>query len=453
MLYLSALFICLGWAILTRINRKDALLSCYLMREMVIIIFALSILGYLRVFTSGWLPPVWVDTLMNLLAFGFPATVIWFDARLISQFKPNRWLARLHFSMIWFFPVEVVLVFMGRTTDAARLASLVFLAVLVLLIACVLSTQAWAQTRHAPPNERPPYPKWVLVLTYVMVVAVVFLNRLPLMGVTFAQEYFPYFSLIFPLLTSIALMGLVQTHLYRQAKMQAQDQRRAELAELDAQNERARRQEQSRFVSMLAHELKTPISVARLSLDAMKTQGVEHDRIQRALQNMNDVVERCRISDALEGHRFQAVKAPFGLRDAVFERIDLLPNPDRVKVFEGIDVEVCSDLQLVSIIIANLLDNALKYSPESSEVEVHISPQSRERRSGVSLVVVNRIGPAGFPDADKVFEKYYRAKTAEGKSGSGLGLYLTAGIADLLGGSVSYRPADSRIEFELWLPD
>ena len=114
---------------------------------------------------------------------------------------------------------------------------------------------------------------------------------------------------------------------------------------------------------------------------------------------------------------------------------------------------MCSDLQLVSIIIANLLDNALKYSPESSEVEVHISPQSRERRSGVSLVVVNRIGPAGFPDADKVFEKYYRAKTAEGKSGSGLGLYLTAGIADLLGGSVSYRPADSRIEFELWLPD
>ena len=453
MLYLSVLLICLGWALLTRINRRDTLLSCYIVREVLAIAYALAILGYVRVFTSGWLPPSYADMTTNLLIFAFPAAAVWFDSRLIGEFKPRPWLARLHFSMVWFFPIEAALVFMGRTVDAARLNSLVIIAILILVVACAMSTQAWAQTRHAPPEDRPPYPKWLLVFVYVSVVSVVLLHRLPLMGFAFGQEYFIYFSLVFPLLTSVTLMALVQIRLYRLLKNQEQKQRRVEIAEIEARSERAQRLEQSNLIRMLTHELKTPISVAKLSLDAMSVQGVEHDRIQRALQNMNDVVERCRISDALEGHRFQVRRESFDLREAVFERIDLLPTPERVKVFEGNNVFIYSDSQLVSIIIANLLDNALKYSPELSDVTVRICQQTRAGQTGASLVVTNRIGPAGIPDADKVFQKYYRAKTAEGKSGSGLGLYLTAGIADLLGGEVTYRTADSRIEFELWLPD
>ncbi|BBU69770.1 ATP-binding protein [Fluviibacter phosphoraccumulans] len=453
MLYLSVLFICFGWAVLARINRKDALLSCYIVREAFVIAYALAILGYFRVLTSGWLPPSWLDTTINLLGFAFPAIVVWFDARLISEFKPRPWLARLHFSMIFFFPVEVVLVFTGNTAAAARLSSLVVLAILLLVVACAMSTQAWAQARNAPPEQQPVYSKSLLVFIYALVAVVILLHRLPLMGTVAGQEYFVYFNLVFPLLTSITLMVLVQVRAHRLAQRQLEAQFRLERAEVETALERERRIEQSRFVSMLAHELKTPISVARLSLDAMNTKGVEHDRIQRALQNMNDVVERCRISDALEGHRFQVMKESFGLREAVFERIDLLPNHERVKVFEGNDVYVYTDWQLVSVIIANLLDNALKYSPDSSEVEVYVSQQSREGQPGASLVVTNQIGPTGIPDADKVFQKYYRAKTAEGKSGSGLGLYLTAGIAELLGGVVSCRTVESCVEFELWIPD
>ena len=121
--YLSLLFVCFGWAALTRINRKDKLLSFYLLRETVVIVYALAILGYLRIFSSGWLPPAWIDQLTNLLAFTFISTLIWFDWQLLREFKPNRWIARMHGSLVFFLPIAVVLMLMGKTNEAARLFS------------------------------------------------------------------------------------------------------------------------------------------------------------------------------------------------------------------------------------------------------------------------------------------------------------------------------------------
>jgi signal transduction histidine kinase len=292
-----------------------------------------------------------------------------------------------------------------------------------------------------------------LIAFYLFYILAAYLVVLPNMGIIKAKD----FTLTLAVYVSIVSSALMTTLLMLRARnlnrQRAMTERQITLVNHQLEQEQDQRERQSQFISMLTHELKTPISVAKLSLDAMKTGGIEHDRIERALQNMNDVVERCRISDALEGRRFQILRESFDLRELVFERLDLLPTPERVKVFEGNNVFIDSDSQLISIIIANLLDNALKYSPDKSEVTVGVFEKERDEVSGASVLVTNLIGSSGEPDADRVFQKYYRAKKAEGKSGSGLGLYLTAGIADLLGGVVSFRSVDSRIEFELWVPN
>lgn len=453
MLYLSVLFICLGWAVLTRINRKDVLLSCYLVREVVIIIYALTVLGYLRIFTSGWLSPVWVDTLSNLLAFGYPAVVVWFDSRLIGQFKPNRWLARLHFSMVWFFPVEAVLVFMGRTTEAARLSSLVIIAILVLVIACVISTQAWAQTRHAPPNERPPYPKWLLVLTYTIVVAVIFLNRLPLMGFTLAQEYYLYFSLVFPLLTSITLMGLVQIHLFRQAKVQTQVQRRAELAELDAQNERSRLTEQTNFLRMLTHELKTPLSVLRLITDsALKDHkmGVHADK---AIQGINSIINRCMKVDMMTVAPQEQQSVVLDPLEVIVEHIAAEKAEARCDVVVHGRPQIITDPLLFKTIVSNLIDNAIKYAAHNTLIHIELAEVKLGQTSNCRIVIQNEIGKHGAPEPDKVFQKYYRNPMAVRETGSGLGLYLVKTLVERLGGQVRYTPQTDVVIFEVDLPN
>ena len=448
MLYLSVLFICLGWAVLARINRKDALLSCYIVREVLAIAYALAILGYVRVFTSGWLPPSWVDMTTNLLVFAFPAAAVWFDSRLIGEFKPRPWLARLHFSMVWFFPIEAALVFMGRTVDAARLNSFVIITILILVVACAMSTQAWAQTRHAPPEERPPYPKWLLVFVYVSVVIVVFLHRLPAMGFVPGQEYFIYFSLVFPLFTSITLMTLVQIRLYRLLKKQEQEKRRAEIAEIEARSERAQRVEQGNFLKMLAHEMKTPLSVVRMAVGDTALSTKTHDAVDRAVTDMNSIIERLLQVERLQDEQIAIHHEHFDLFEIV-QGIGLsLPEGNRIEVQPQGVLMLDSDQELVRVVISNLIDNALKYSPPGSSVNIVLNGAA----DAITISVDNQVGSAGLPQSDRVFEKYYRADRAHERTGSGLGLYLVKSLVTLLGGQIRYLPGEGSLRFEVRLP-
>ena len=71
---------------------------------------------------------------------------------------------------------------------------------------------------------------------------------------------------------------------------------------------------------------------------------------------------------------------------------------------------------------------------------------------GVTLTVCNTPGVASWPDADKLFQQYYRSTGAKSISGTGLGLFLVRNICTLLGGTCSYEPTDTHVRFKVWLP-
>lgn len=71
---------------------------------------------------------------------------------------------------------------------------------------------------------------------------------------------------------------------------------------------------------------------------------------------------------------------------------------------------------------------------------------------GVTITVANKTGIAAWPEADKVFKKYYRSTGAKMISGTGLGLFLVASMARIIGATCTYAPDDTYVRFELWLP-
>jgi K+-sensing histidine kinase KdpD len=113
------------------------------------------------------------------------------------------------------------------------------------------------------------------------------------------------------------------------------------------------------------------------------------------------------------------------------------------------------DLQLLSVILNNLIDNALKYSPPDSPVNITAETCLRQGQSGIRISVTNQAGTSGLPDPKQLFRKYYRAPGAHGKTGSGLGLHIAAGFARKTGGELRYIPDTANhhhtIEFELWI--
>jgi K+-sensing histidine kinase KdpD len=82
------------------------------------------------------------------------------------------------------------------------------------------------------------------------------------------------------------------------------------------------------------------------------------------------------------------------------------------------------------VMCSNLVDNAVRYGDHMMPVKVQAQAKSNTAGIlGVSITVSNRPSSASWPDADKVFKKYYRSAGAEAQSGTGLGLYLVRTLA------------------------
>mgnify|MGYP003488691202 FL=1 len=101
------------------------------------------------------------------------------------------------------------------------------------------------------------------------------------------------------------------------------------------------------------------------------------------------------------------------------------------------------------MMLRNLVDNAVKYAPEGSPILVQLNANAQ----GWQLSVRSRVGAVGFPDADQIFNKYYRSPLAMRRSGLGLGLYWVRGAARQLGGDATYARDQEWVVFTLWLPN
>jgi two-component system, sensor histidine kinase LadS len=211
--------------------------------------------------------------------------------------------------------------------------------------------------------------------------------------------------------------------------------------------------EQRQFMDMLNHELKTPMSVLRISLE-MENPGAsaKHHAVQ-ALKDMDAIVERCLQADQLDHHQLAPQKHPCHIKAMLVELCTISAAPQRIAIASAETMpEVETDYLFLHIILSNLIDNALKYGALDQVIKIHVQPHEQAGRPGIVVRVINVAGSAGVPDPDRVFEKYYRSPRAHGKTGSGLGLYLVKRMAELLEGSIRYHFNGTEVNFELWIP-
>lgn len=432
------------WGILRWLASPGWLLALFVCKQVVVMAALAMLFGLQKLFLAEELGTVLQDRITTLAVLLYVGSGIAYESAFLRPVATRRWLWRAIVAMAvpWF--AGVALFAAGHDRQALQVNAAVMATASILFFAAALSARA--RSAGAPGRAVLAGFYGVSLLAMAPVGMAAFGGQtLAPFAVSFAV-YFVFFNA-----APVALLLMLWVRAQEQAEREAAIA--LELARRQADVERAQREEHQRFLAMLTHELKTPISVAQISLDALEADGPERARIARALRNMDDIVERCRISDEVEGRRLEVERRAFDLREAVFERVDALQEPERVQVDAGEDRVLVSDPQLFGIVLSNLLDNAAKYSPESSAVRVSIADQACDARPGVLLTVSNAVTPALMPDADALFGKYYRAPGARSKSGSGLGLHLSSAIAERLGGSLRFRAAAGRAEFLLWLPD
>jgi signal transduction histidine kinase len=218
--------------------------------------------------------------------------------------------------------------------------------------------------------------------------------------------------------------------------------------------------QQREFVSMVSHEFRTPLTVidgAAQSLDLSKL-GAEPvvkqrtERIRRAVQRLTMLIENILLADRLQPEnrtlRVEALDLA-ALARGLCEGFDF-PGASRLllEVHEPL-TKVRGDRALLEIALQNLMQNALKYSPSEQPVHVVL----RQTGETVQVDVIDR-GPGVAPaDAERIFEKYFRAETMGAVPGTGLGLHLSREIARRHGGDVVlHETGASGSTFRLALP-
>lgn len=451
-LYLALLLFVMSWATLKWIGQRDKVVGWFIVRTLCTIIYFVSLLGYARAFTPDWFPSTWLDPIFNASLWFFVASAIWFDSKLLKEFQANRWLLRTIAILTLALPVELLTIAFDQVAIGVRINYLVTVVATLLVFLAAISTKAWVNPREDGLQLHRIMPKFALVGMYSLAILLVLYDRFSIMNGSTPSENLIDLIMLYPLPVSVFMMIVLQLRSYQQSCLQQASQRALELSKQEAELEKKQRLEHQHFLSMLTHELKTPISVAKINLGLSGMTGKERDRIERALKNMNDVVERCRISAAMEHHRLHVEPEIFDVRLVLEDLLASLGDQSCVKFSEVNMGLVNTDLQLYRIIASNLLDNALKYSLQNSTISVSWTRQASLGMPGLCLTVSNAVSPAAMPDLDRLFTKYYRAQTAESKSGSGLGLYICSGIAQMLGGKISCQANGNDLEFKFWIP-
>jgi len=254
----------------------------------------------------------------------------------------------------------------------------------------------------------------------------------------------------------IALLGrLVATAVQNIRAYEAERRRVEELAQLS--------QLRADFVSLVSHELRSPmaavIGAARTLQDRWRMLTAEQresflaligDETARLAELVGDVLDTSRIEAGTFSYRFEEVDLGRVVAEAIETAVLAQQEVPVVASGHGALPAIRGDRTRLRQVLGNLIENAVKYSPEGGEVRVSAAAANGEVR-----IAVRDAGP-GIPrdHQARIFEKFGRVDVpGASKPGTGLGLFIARSIAEAHGGSLDVSSgAEPGSTFTLTLP-
>jgi two-component system OmpR family sensor kinase/two-component system sensor histidine kinase QseC len=193
---------------------------------------------------------------------------------------------------------------------------------------------------------------------------------------------------------------------------------------------------QKAFVSDAAHELRSPLTALGLQLHLLQRASDEDQKkvaldalsggIERAQHLVEQLLTLARSEPGVKSATFTDFDLSEAARLAVADVVPLADSRGTELALEAApDVRVSGDASAVRILVRNLVDNAVRYTPEGGRVQIDLRDDA-----GKPTLTVDDSGP-GIPldDRARVFDRFYRGAGRE-EGGSGLGLAIARGIAE-----------------------
>jgi signal transduction histidine kinase len=232
-------------------------------------------------------------------------------------------------------------------------------------------------------------------------------------------------------------------------------ERTYELTEARAQvaesYQRLQELEQTRqdFVEMLVHDMKNPLTGILGYAALLQSDFMDEKEAGRSLERIQVLSERLltMVSDLLEVSRLEANELSLQLQDvpyrALLQKVIKefeAPGSSPIVLEDGPETEVKCDPELLGRVMANLLSNARRYSPQDSGIEVFVE---LEAESLLTRVVDHGIGIAP-ENQHRIFEKFAQVNSGQVRHSSGLGLTFCKLVVEKHGGSIGVASEQGR---------
>ncbi len=215
-----------------------------------------------------------------------------------------------------------------------------------------------------------------------------------------------------------------------------------------------------RFVADAAHEIGTPLTALQADLELAEQAATSDDERRLVVR----ALAQARRLEALSGNLLRLSRIEAGeepgeatlvdvttlareIADSVASRAEQAGIDLRLDVAEGPLVVAASRAELQTV-LGNLLDNAIKFTPEGGTVTLEVRAEG-----AFALLSVADTG-VGIPEAEResVFDRFHRARNVAAYPGSGLGLPIVRAAVERVGGSVSFESSAAGSEFRVLLP-
>ena len=220
-------------------------------------------------------------------------------------------------------------------------------------------------------------------------------------------------------------------------------------AQMSLLREQETREAYRNFVALVSHQFRTPLSVIDSSMQRILRSGsaMSHEdiaeraqRVRDRVKNLTDLMQATLDSMKLEVGQVETeqVECSIAAELEVARQQQLEARPERtirIEIGDEVPARIRTAPLLLQQIIGNLLANALTYSPRSEPVTIRASARSNHLR----LDIEDR--GTGIPEKEQqlLFQPFFRASSAAGVQGVGIGLHLSQRLAQVLGGELTFH--------------
>lgn len=217
------------------------------------------------------------------------------------------------------------------------------------------------------------------------------------------------------------------------------------------------------LITDISHQLKTPLASIKMSHELSLTEDLPEaekqsfsETVTKEILKMEALLDELVKLSRLENSMIQIHPEKIGLKDTISEAVSVIFMKARAKNISlsfhmDNDINIYHDRKWTVEAISNILENAIKYSPDNTSVQIRVSPLV----SNVLIEIEDEgIGiPAG--NENEIFKRFFRGDNAieMSKDGAGVGLYLSRSILEQQGGTiVAKRKLQNGTIFKITLP-